>query len=122
MSKGFIRIWRSLLCAILIACCGLAQALPQDQIAYQDLPREAKTTIALIKKGGPFPYDKDGAVFGNYEKRLPKQPRGYYREYTVKTPYARNRGAKRIITGGEREPLQYFYTEDHYQSFRRVIE
>lgn len=122
MSKGFIIIWRSLMCAILIVCCGLAQALPQDQIANQDLPREAKTTIALIKKGGPFPYDKDGAVFGNYEKRLPKQPRGYYREYTVKTPYARNRGAKRIITGGEREPLQYFYTEDHYQSFRRVIE
>lgn len=88
-----------------------------------DLPPEARQTIALIRQGGPFPYEKDGSVFGNYEKILPQQRRGYYREYTVKTPRTRNRGARRMITGGEKNrPHEYYYTADHYRSFKRVVE
>lgn len=89
----------------------------------RDLPPEARQTIALIRQGGPFPYDKDGSVFGNYEKILPQKKRGYYREFTVKTPYARNRGARRLVTGGERNsPREYYYTADHYRSFKRVVD
>jgi ribonuclease T1 len=94
-----------------------------DVIRFAELPSEAQHTILLIRQGGPFPYEKDGAVFGNYEKVLPRQKRGYYREFTVKTPYARNRGARRIIAGGARaQPREYYYTADHYRSFKRVIE
>lgn len=88
-----------------------------------DLPPEARQTIALIRQGGPYPYEKDGSVFGNYEKMLPQQKRGYYREYTVKTPRIRHRGARRIIAGGEKSrPHEYYYTADHYRSFKRVVE
>ena len=82
------------------------------------LPPEAAATLAAIARGGPFAYRQDGVVFGNYEHRLPLQPRGYYREYTVSTPGARNRGARRIITGGT-PPAVYYYTDDHYRSFHR---
>ncbi|HKR75119.1 MAG TPA: ribonuclease [Rhodanobacter sp.] len=82
------------------------------------LPPEARDTLALIARGGPFPHSQDGVVFGNYEGLLPKQPRGYYHEYTVETPGAHNRGARRIITGGT-PPEAYYYTDDHYRSFRR---
>ena len=88
-------------------------------ISQSELPREARATLQLIKRGGPFPYPRDGVVFGNYEKRLPQQPRGYYHEYTVKTPGTQDRGARRIITGKEGECS---YTDDHYQSFKRVRE
>ena len=81
--------------------------------------REAHQTLALIKDGGPFPYSRDGVVFGNYEKRLPLRQRGYYREYTVKTPGRHDRGARRIVTGRGNE---YYYTDDHYRSFRRIRE
>jgi ribonuclease T1 len=92
-------------------------------IQARDLPAEARQTIVLIQQGGPFPYEKDGSVFGNYEKVLPQKKRGYYREFTVKTPYARNRGARRLITGGEKNrPHEYYYTADHYRSFKRVID
>lgn len=82
------------------------------------LPPEARDTLALIARGGPFPHSQDGVVFGNYEGLLPKEPRGYYHEYTVETPGAHNRGARRIITGGT-PPEAYYYTGDHYRSFRR---
>jgi guanyl-specific ribonuclease Sa len=82
------------------------------------LPPEARDTLALIARGGPFPHSQDGVVFGNYEGLLPKEPRGYYHEYTVETPGAHNRGARRIITGGT-PPEAYYYTSDHYRSFRR---
>ncbi len=82
------------------------------------LPPEAPATLAAIARGGPFAYRQDGVVFGNYEHRLPAQPRGYYREYTVPTPGAGTRGARRIITGGT-PPAVYYYTDDHYRSFRR---
>lgn len=92
-------------------------------IQARDLPAEAQQTIVLIQQGGPFPYEKDGSVFGNYEKVLPQKKRGYYREFTVKTPYARNRGARRLITGGEKSrPHEYYYTADHYRSFKRVVD
>lgn len=82
------------------------------------LPAEARDTLARIARGGPFEHGQDGGVFGNYEGLLPKQPRGYYHEYTVETPSAHNRGARRIITGGN-PPAVYYYTDDHYRSFRR---
>ncbi|MEU6480200.1 ribonuclease domain-containing protein [Streptomyces sp. NPDC047017] len=81
------------------------------------LPAEARRTLALIDKGGPFPYSQDGVVFGNHEKRLPQQSRGYYHEYTVKTPGAHDRGARRIVTGRDGE---IYYTDDHYDTFRAV--
>ena len=92
-------------------------------VALSSLPPEARRTDQLIHSGGPFPYAKDGVVFGNREKRLPREPRGYYHEYTVPTPGARDRGARRIICGGNppTEPDACFYTEDHYNSFHRIV-
>lgn len=89
------------------------------EIALDNLPREARRTLDLIRTGGPFPYSRDGTVFGNRERLLPAKPRGYYREYTVVTPGSRDRGARRIVAGagGER-----YYTDDHYDSFRRIRE
>jgi guanyl-specific ribonuclease Sa len=81
------------------------------------LPAEARQTIALIQRGGPYPHRQDGGVFSNREQRLPDRPRGYYREYTVDTPGAGNRGARRIVTGGT-PPTGWFYTDDHYETFR----
>lgn len=83
------------------------------------LPAEAIATLQLIERGGPFPYRKDGTVFQNRERLLPDKPRGYYREYTVPTPGERDRGARRIVTGGN-PPASYYYTDDHYRSFHRI--
>ena len=87
-------------------------------ISVKDLPPEARDTLKLIDKGGPYPFDRDGIVFGNFEKRLPIKERGYYREFTVKTPGVKHRGARRIVTGksGER-----FYSDDHYKTFKRIV-
>ena len=90
-------------------------------VAVADLPAEARQTLALIREGGPYPYEKDGTVFGNYERKLPRQRRGYYTEYTVRTPRVRSRGARRIIAGGrDGRPTEFYYTDDHYQTFRRI--
>jgi ribonuclease T1 len=93
-------------------------------VAEADLPKEAKATLALIAKGGPFPYSKDGTTFSNRERILPKQARNHYREYTVKTPGARTRGARRIVCGGtanaDAATRECYYTDDHYASFRRI--
>ena len=90
-------------------------------VAVGDLPAEARQTLALIREGGPYPYEKDGTVFGNYERKLPRQRRGYYTEYTVKTPRIHSRGARRIIAGGrDGRPTEFYYTDDHYQTFRRI--
>jgi ribonuclease T1 len=96
--------------------------IPSVAVVLAELPSEAQTTYRLILKGGPFPYSKDGTVFGNRERLLAPQARGYYREYTVKTPGARNRGARRIVCGGKppTQPEACFYTDDHYASFRRI--
>jgi ribonuclease T1 len=90
-------------------------------ISVAQLPDEALQTLRLIRQGGPFPYAKDGTVFGNYEKALPQQKRGYYHEFTVPTPTAHNRGAQRIIVGGDIQiSREYYYTNDHYATFRRI--
>ncbi len=81
------------------------------------LPHEALRTLQLIERGGPFPYRRDGVVFGNHEQRLPQGPRGFYREYTVPTPGSKGRGARRIVAG---ESGEFYYSDDHYRSFRRV--
>lgn len=88
-------------------------------IALGALPPEAKATVKLIKHGGPFPYPKDGTVFNNREGRLPARVRGYYKEYTVRTPGRRDRGARRIIAGAHGE---FYYTDDHYDTFRLIKE
>lgn len=91
-------------------------------VALSELPVQAQRTHALVLSGGPFPYAKDGTVFGNRERRLPKRARGHYHEYTVKTPGSRDRGARRLICGGNppTRPEACYYTEDHYGSFRRI--
>ena len=83
------------------------------------LPPQAVETLALIQRGGPFPYRRDGLIFQNRERLLPERPRGYYREYTVPTPGARDRGARRFVVGGD-PPEVFYYTGDHYRSFRRI--
>ena len=93
--------------------------LDQASIGVAQLPAEARDTLRAIKRGGPFAYPHDGVVFKNYEHALPERSRGYYHEYTVKTPGTHNRGARRIISGAGGE---YFYTADHYQTFRRIRE
>lgn len=87
-------------------------------IRAAQLPPEAKKTLTLIDRGGPFPYPQDGTVFGNFEGRLPKKPKGYYREYTIPTPGASNRGARRFVVGQNQE---IYYTNNHYNSFFQVI-
>lgn len=94
-------------------------------VTAAELPAEARRTLAAIQAGGPFPYARDGVVFGNFEKRLPLRYRGYYREYTVDTPGARNRGARRIVAGegparDVRRSGEYYYSDDHYRSFRQI--
>jgi ribonuclease T1 len=93
------------------------------EVSLAVLPAEARSTEQLIRAGGPFPHAKDGTVFGNRERLLPSQARGYYREYTVSTPGARDRGARRIVCGGTRpaRPDGCFYTADHYTSFSRIV-
>lgn len=90
------------------------------EIQFAQLPPEARATLALIKQGGPFTHSRDGIVFGNREGLLPSQPRGYYREYTVPTPGSRDRGARRIVSGGRGG--EYWYSADHYRSFKRIRE
>lgn len=99
------------------ACARGPAALSEVKVA--DMPPEARETLLLIRKGGPFPYRQDGTRFGNREKLLPQQRPDYYREYTVRTPGSRDRGARRIVTGGS-PPAEFFYTDDHYRSFRRI--
>jgi ribonuclease T1 len=109
----------------LASLCAQAQKAPLApidtvvEVSIAQLPPEARDTIARIRKGGPFPYAKDGAVFGNREGHLPPEKRGYYKEYTVKTPGERTRGARRIIAGAGGE---FYYTADHYNHLRRVRE
>jgi ribonuclease T1 len=117
------RLVLAVLLALFAPFCGAQKAAPAPaaiaEVRLAELPPEARQTVLLIHKGGPYIYAKDGAVFSNREGMLPKQKRGYYREYTVKTPGERTRGARRIITGTGGE---LYYTEDHYNHFRRILE
>jgi len=93
----------------------------QTTVDASQLPKQAVVTLRRIEAGGPFPFEKDGIVFGNRERLLPPHPRGYYHEYTVPTPRARDRGARRIVCGGPRRQIDNcFYTDDHYVSFKRI--
>ena len=121
---------RKLGLALALAATAIAPALARAPlsdnavVALAALPAEARQTEQLIRSGGPFPYTKDGSVFGNRERQLPRQARGYYREYTVKTPGSRDRGAKRIVCGGLKAtvPEACYYTGDHYASFKRIVQ
>lgn len=105
---------------LFLLCCDLAHAYDSlGEIALRDLPPEAQRTVTLIHQGGPFPFRKDGVAFGNRERRLPRVEYGYYREYTVPTPGSPDRGARRIVAGGNGE---LYYSDDHYRSFRRILE
>lgn len=119
--------------ALCVLWVGLLSATPASaresvstavDMAAQDLPPEAHRVIEQILAGGPFRYRKDGTVFGNRERKLPRQARGYYTEYTVRTPGERDRGARRIIAGGSPPGVQgeFWYTDDHYRTFRRIRE
>ena len=133
------RLWRSMLwCSLMAVVVGAAGfALARDTapltndfplILAADLPKEGRDTLGLIRKGGPYPYAKDGSVFSNRERILPKQPRGFYHEFTVKTPRSRDRGARRIICGDALGKQQAqvlatcYYTDDHYASFKKIKE
>ncbi len=105
--------------AALLALVAFSVFAFQQDVRVKELPVEARQTLTLIKQNGPFPYERDGVVFGNREALLPKRERGYYREFTVKTPGARDRGARRIVAG---RGAEYYYSDDHYRSFRRIIE
>jgi ribonuclease T1 len=123
-AKAVAGVAALVLALALFACAGsVAARSPEIETAgvvrLTDLPAEARETLALIKHGGPFPYSRDGEVFANREGRLPPAPRGTYREYTVKTPGSRDRGARRIIAAAGN---QFWYTADHYRSFRRIAE
>lgn len=117
------------LCVVALALClpAQVQAAPAAHggqgglpvVVVAELPAEARDTLRAIKQGGPFAYERDGVVFKNYERILPKRPRGYYHEYTVKTPGIRHRGARRIISG---EVNEYYYTADHYKIFKQIRE
>lgn len=121
MHRGFT----ALVCALVLLCGPAAISARENTkestriISLADLPSEARATLALIEKGGPFPYKQDGVVFNNFERRLPIKKRGYYREYTVRSPGARDRGARRIVAGLNGE---FYYTDDHYRRFRRIRE
>ena len=118
------RRWRlvaaALAASVLHTACADQTA---SQVSLAQLPVQARTTYERIHNGGPFPYDKDGSIFGNRERLLPAEKRGYYREYTVKTPRERSRGARRIVCGGWQatRPDACYYTADHYASFARII-
>jgi ribonuclease T1 len=129
------RLWRvaAAAFALSLATVAVTPALAKGQhsaekpaestIAAAQLPVQGRQVLALIYQGGPFRYEKDGTVFGNRERLLPLYPRGYYREYTVRTPGVSHRGARRIVCGGKVKttPDVCYYTEDHYASFRRIV-
>jgi ribonuclease T1 len=127
--------------AVAFSAFALARGdVPQSgEIRLHELPQEARQTLQLIGRGGPYPHERDGTVFGNFEKHLPEQRRGHYSEYTVTTPGVRHRGARRIVVGCERQrPApqpsgllrlahcrdggEFYYTADHYRTFRRIVE
>lgn len=123
LARWVIVILVSALSLAQISGTAFARARPgaPSEVALQELPPEAREVYAKIRAGGPFRYDRDGVVFGNRERVLPPEPRGYYHEYTVRTPGSRTRGARRVVCGGAKTaPDVCFYSDDHYQSFRRI--
>ena len=127
--KGFIKlVLTSFLLVLAMVCSGVqareltATSVADTTIALSQLPPQGIEIYRLIHQGGPFPFGKDGVIFGNRERLLPAEKRGYYREYTIKTPRSGNRGARRIVCGGPAAtPDTCFYTADHYASFRKIV-
>jgi len=122
-----LRAAAAFIAALVLAAAGASPAFARmspdslPEVALADLPKEARELRAQIDNGGPFHYSRDGVVFGNREGMLPAKPRGYYHEYTVRTPGARDRGARRMVCGGPKTtPDVCYYSNDHYQSFRRI--
>ena len=115
-------VWMA--CTVLVHAKQPVEVTSLATVLVADLPREAQETYQTIRKGGPFPYEKDGTVFGNRERLLPRAMRGFYREYTVRTPGVKHRGARRIVCGGQipRSPQTCYYTQDHYASFRMMVD
>ena len=113
-----------LACTFLVQARSAAEVQTSPSLGVTDLPIEGQQTYQLIRQGGPFPYDKDGTVFGNRERLLPRQARGFYLEYTVRTPGVKHRGARRIVCGGlvPRQLQTCYYTQDHYASFRTIVD
>jgi ribonuclease T1 len=116
---------RAFFVALLWLVCAPLAVAQLPGVAPAELPPEARATLVLIQQGGPFPYRRDGTVFRNFERHLPPREKGYYREYTVRTPGLDHRGARRIVAGaGEHRDVrtsgEYYYTDDHYNSFRRI--
>lgn len=118
----FLGVWVSV-CTLVVQARPATDAQDSPTVWVTDLPREGQETYQLIHQGGPFPYEKDGTVFGNRERILPREQRGFYREYTVRTPGIKHRGARRIVCGGQvpRKPDACYYTQDHYASFRLIV-
>jgi len=125
--RGFRRLKRCGAVAMIVALAhvlALAAAAGAElpavrSVAIAELPPEAQRTIRALRAGGPFRYERDGAVFGNFERLLPRRARGYYREYTVETPGLKHRGARRIVVGARGE---LYYTDDHYRTFKKVVD
>ncbi|HEX9259042.1 MAG TPA: ribonuclease domain-containing protein [Acidimicrobiales bacterium] len=125
--RAAVRLLPGILALLAAALVSLVSVAPGDartsagtmpEVSVADLPNEARQTLDLIARGGPYPHDRDGVAFGNRERLLPAKPRGYYREYTVRTPGVKNRGARRIVAGKGGE---LYYTDDHYDSFTFVV-
>ncbi len=131
--------WAVIAAALSVGALARGDLPHAHEVRLRDLPREAHATLENIRRGGPHPYERDGAPFGNHERLLPQAPHGHYREYTVDTPGLSHRGARRIVVGCERQrPLrqpagllrlpqcrdggEFYYTADHYRSFRRIVE
>lgn len=111
----------ALACLLFAAASAHARDRRLAEISVDALPPQAVQTLRMIRSNGPFPHDRDGIVFGNRERLLAPQPRGYYREYTVRTPGVRGRGARRIVCGGDQSSArQCYYSDDHYRTFRRI--
>ena len=126
MNAKYLKQWCLFLVMSLLSALSFgrqAEPLVADSIPVASLPSEARQALAQVRRGPPYAYAKDGVAFGNHERLLPKQPRGYYREFTVRTAGSRNRGARRLIIGGTpAASSEIYYTADHYASFIRVQE
>ncbi len=126
MNAKYLKQWCLFLVMSLFAAMAFGREVGRtaiDTVPVASLPQEARQALVQIRRGPPYTYAKDGVVFGNHEKILPRQPRGYYREFTVKTPGSRSRGARRLIVGGEpATSREIYYTADHYASFMQVRE
>ena len=121
MTPRFSLVRAFLACFLVLVASVVAARGFIGQISSAELPRDAALTLELIARDGPFPYDRDGVAFGNRERALPDRPRGYYREYTVRTPGMRSRGARRIVCGGPpRSTSDCYYSDDHYRTFKRI--